>query len=529
MKKIWIAVVVVATFGSIYPFDFQALGLDAATLGEFLRSCCTMPSRGDVLGNVILFVPVGFIGVLATRPENSIRRRFLSVCIVGALVALALQLMQIFLPSRDANLQDVVWNVVGTAGGAFLARFVKAFSSSTEDEKADASLVPLTLVGTWLIYRLIPFVPSLDFQLVKDSLKPVLNYQLKTAVVLLDVTAWLVVAYLLRHAKRGRRLDNYLPALMIAVFCLEVFIVDNSISSSNLAGAILAVVFWWGVLPYIRRQEFALLILLLCTLAITGLAPFDIRFEPAPFNWLPFYGFLNGSMDFNSQSAAKKVFVYGSLLFLLRRSDVGVFVSMLIGTSFVAIIEFAQTRFSGHTPEITDPLLIIVAAAALLVLEKQDKRSALIGRIGTSPQVGSSEATGESQFRAKRRHSVWKTLSVNLRGYQFDFLVLLSREMEVSISNATRHVIAQHIKGRRQFAAFASKLRPGNSALIGPPSNTTDLEPDNSRERWVGQYVNLHGSQYDYLVRLSQEKEISISKAARQIVTQLIDGPEEDD
>ena len=94
MKKLWIAVVVVATFGSIYPFDFHASELDVGTLGEFLRSCCTMPSRGDVLGNVILFIPVGFIGVLATRPENSIRRRFLSVCIVGALVALALQLMQ---------------------------------------------------------------------------------------------------------------------------------------------------------------------------------------------------------------------------------------------------------------------------------------------------------------------------------------------------------------------------------------------------------------------------------------------------
>jgi len=129
MIRLWIAFIVLATLGSIYPFDFQASGLNLVSIGEFLRTCCRMSSRGDILGNTILLVPIGFTGMLVSRSESSASRRFLFVCFVGAIVALALQVMQIFLPSRDENLQDVVWNVFGTAGGAALASLVGLFSS----------------------------------------------------------------------------------------------------------------------------------------------------------------------------------------------------------------------------------------------------------------------------------------------------------------------------------------------------------------------------------------------------------------
>jgi len=64
MKKLWVASIVLATLGSVYPFNFQIVELDLATIGAFLQSCCKMPGRGDVLGNVILFVPIGFTGTL---------------------------------------------------------------------------------------------------------------------------------------------------------------------------------------------------------------------------------------------------------------------------------------------------------------------------------------------------------------------------------------------------------------------------------------------------------------------------------
>ena len=129
--------------------------------------------------------------------------------------------MQIFLPSRDANLQHVVWNLLGIVSGAVFAGVVVRFPSPSEGRKVDVSLAPMTLVGTWLIYRLIPFVPSFDLQLIKDSLKPVLGLQVVLVSIVHDATAWVIVGYLLQHAQRGVRLEKYLPVRMIAVFCLE--------------------------------------------------------------------------------------------------------------------------------------------------------------------------------------------------------------------------------------------------------------------------------------------------------------------
>ncbi len=208
MRKLWIAFIVVATLGSIYPFNFQAPELGVFTIGDFLKSCCVMPGRGDILGNIILFIPIGFTGMIAVRLESSARRRFLFVCLTGTVVAFALQLMQIFLPSRDANLQDVVWNLLGIVAGALFAGLANGFSSPSEGRKVDVSLAPMTLVGTWLIYRLIPFVPSLDLQLIKDSLKPVLSLHVAPVSIIHDVTAWVIVGYLLQHAQRGVRLDR---------------------------------------------------------------------------------------------------------------------------------------------------------------------------------------------------------------------------------------------------------------------------------------------------------------------------------
>jgi len=524
MKKLWIAFIVLATLGSIYPFDFQAAELNLVTIGEFLRTCCRMSSRGDILGNTILFVPIGFTGTLVTRSESSASRRFLFVCFVGAIVALALQVMQIFLPSRDENLQDVIWNVFGTAGGAALASLIGVFSSPSEGSRTDVSLVPLTLVATWLFYRLIPFVPSLDLQLIKDSLKPVMQLRLAPVSIIHDVTAWVVIAYLLRHAQRGARLDKHLPVLIITVFCLEVLIVDNSINLANVVGAILAVLLWWGVLRHIRRQEHVLVILLLFTLAVMGLAPFDFRTDPVPFNWFPFHGFLGGSMYLNTQSAAEKVFLYGSLVFLLWRTNFSVFGSIFFAFSFVAIVEFAQMYFAGHTPEITDPLLVIFAAIALLALARHEEQLVLVGQPDTSSLLRQPETAAKAFLRSRSHHKEWVNQSINLRGYQFDFLARLSQEMEISVSRVTRRIVAQFIEGLEQDADATPGAAAERLATVGSTHDKATPEPRKQWERWTNQSVNLRGYQFDFLLRLSQEMGISVSRATRRIIAHFIDG-----
>ncbi len=519
MKKLWVASIIVATLESIYPFNFQAVELDSATIGAFLQSCCKMPGRGDVLGNVILFVPIGFTGMIAARPGSPGSRRFFLVCAIAAFVAFALQTMQFFLPSRDENLQDVLWNLVGAASGAASARLVTVFSTPTEVSKSDISLVPLVLVGTWLIYRLIPFVPSIDLQLFKDSLRPVFEFHLAPENIIHDTSAWLVIAYLLRIARRGVRLDARLPLLMFTVFCLEVLIVDNLINFSNLAGAMLALLLWRGRLSYVRRQEGVLVVLLISTIAVTGLAPFEFGANSAPFNWLPFSGFLSGSMYLNTQSAVEKVFLYGSLVYLLWRTEVSIFTGTLLSFSFVAIVELAQMRLVGHTPEITDPLLVVFAALTLWTLERQERKSNLDGRIDTIFSQELPKPVALSHVRPTGHFEKWKSQTVNLRAHQFDFLVQLSKEMGVSVSRLTRRIVAEFIESLEDETAFAPRYS----------YNTADSELGNDKEKWVRQSVNLRGSQFQFLYQLSQEMGISVSGITRRIIAQFIGGLEDED
>ena len=120
MRKLWIAFVLLATYVSIYPFNFQFRPINAETLRAFLESWHNMTSRGDILGNVVLFVPFGILGMLAAKPGTQNLRRLVFVCLLGTVFAFALQVAQLYLPSRDQALQDVFWNLLGTVVGATL-------------------------------------------------------------------------------------------------------------------------------------------------------------------------------------------------------------------------------------------------------------------------------------------------------------------------------------------------------------------------------------------------------------------------
>lgn len=375
-RELWLGFVILITYGSIYPANFQMHLFDSASLAIFLKSCCGAPHSGDVLANFLLFVPFGFFGILAAHRTIVGISWAAYVCILGTLLALVLQLVQIYLPSRDANLQDVVWNFIGIFGGVLLGLSVKNHFLQPTRLSSYFLLVPWVLIIAWLTYRLIPFVPAMDFQSVKDSLKPLyLNPELIPKNIFHDTVAWCLIAYFLRAGRRFSSYDIYLPQLILLTFFLEILIITNVVSASNVVGAVLAIILWRGVLRRIPQCENVLVLLLFSMLIFVGLAPFTQYPEAVTFNWLPFHGFLGGSMYINSQAACEKVFLYGSLVYLLWKGGFGTLQSILIAVMGVAMIEFAQTRFIGHTPEITDPILVILIALTLHALKTNEASS----------------------------------------------------------------------------------------------------------------------------------------------------------
>jgi glycopeptide antibiotics resistance protein len=74
-----------------------------------------------IVGNVLLFVPWGFLLfiTLYTVDRPTVQTYVLTV-LLGFSFTLAIEAWQYFLPSRVADVNDVIWNTVGTMLGAVL-------------------------------------------------------------------------------------------------------------------------------------------------------------------------------------------------------------------------------------------------------------------------------------------------------------------------------------------------------------------------------------------------------------------------
>ena len=520
MRALWITFVVLATLGSIYPFNFSITHADAAAFSVFLQSCCQRLSGGDIVGNVVLFVPVGFTGMLGLFSERPAAQRFVLVFASGVGVALALQLLQFYLPTRNENLQDVAWNGLGLVVGAMLAPLLARISNSSGLQKGGMSLVPLSLVGAWIAYRLIPFVPSLDLQSIKDSLKPLLlDVQISLSSVLHDLAGWLVVAYLLQHTQSNRRLDGWLPALMVSVFCLEVLIVRNVVTGSSVVAALFSVVLWQAWLARKDNQEWILIAALMLTLVVSGLQPFAMSTLPDSFNWLPFRGFLRGSMYLNTQSAAEKVFLYGSLVYLLWRTPLPRLAGLILAVVVVLSIEWAQIYVVGHTPEVTDPVLIVFAALALLALERHDSQLRELAREIPQAATPIVSSLGSLDGATITMHRSWSAEVVNLRSQQQDFLASVAKEMGGSASGVARRIVASFIE---EFSEDDSALPAAKPARITEPGGV-DAAAADAGPGWRQQTVNLKPAQMNYLQALSVTSGHSISKLVRRIIQRFMD------
>jgi glycopeptide antibiotics resistance protein len=101
---------------------------------EDLQRLSALATRRGVLSNVVLFAAVGIIGNLAMfavwaflawkfldGKGRSPWRNGADVLLAGVLFSVGIEAVQLFLPTRAADINDVFWNVFGTLAGVILA------------------------------------------------------------------------------------------------------------------------------------------------------------------------------------------------------------------------------------------------------------------------------------------------------------------------------------------------------------------------------------------------------------------------
>lgn len=108
------------SYSSLHPIPFDDIRFLANRLGE-------RPISTDILallvvpiiGNILLFVPWGMLMFISLYTvERPTVQTYLLTTLIGFSLTLGIEAYQYFLPSRVADVNDVIWNTVGTIAGA---------------------------------------------------------------------------------------------------------------------------------------------------------------------------------------------------------------------------------------------------------------------------------------------------------------------------------------------------------------------------------------------------------------------------
>jgi len=323
---------------------------------------------GNALANVVLFIPYGFFGALvlgALQPAL----RWPLVFVSGGALALGVQVGQLWLPARVPDPGDAAINLVGLVLGAALASLPWGRLQISTEARPDVMLfIPALLIVCWVAYKWFPYVPTLDWYTIKQGLKPLLvEPRFEWLGVLRNLVGWLVLAALWRDCRlRESWLLVFLPVVVLA----QAGIANNPLALDSAVGAALALPAWWLLARLADRPAVPVMFLLMVLLVVQGLHPFE--WAPSSFHWVPFEGFLTGSMGLNLLSLLFKMHLYGGLVWLVFRNTRLPGAALLVPVLLVALVEMAQTQVAGRVAEITDPLLCVLIWSVIWLMRRAE-------------------------------------------------------------------------------------------------------------------------------------------------------------
>jgi VanZ family protein len=363
-----LATVLLILYGSLFPFQFAALGERALpALLENLRFQRT--SRGDLVANLLLYMPFGLCLVLAWPAHWRRLTALVATVIVGTLLSLAVELLQAYAPLRVTSLTDVIINAIGTLAGGVIAIVYLELGTTLRIPGVVSGRpdpVPLGVLLLWLAFRLAPFVPTIDWQKYKDAIKPLLTPELAVLDTFRYLVGWLVVGYTVRQLWRREYALLALFVIVIIVLAGRVMIVGKVLVPSEILALLVCMPLAALFVSIPDRQRATLLIVLLAaTIVLEGLKPFQVVAEPQAFSWVPFKSSLTDSLEVNYSVLLEKCFWYFSLVWLLTRRGLGVAAAAFTTAALLAGIEVVQLWLPGRSAEITDPLLALIAGLLL--------------------------------------------------------------------------------------------------------------------------------------------------------------------
>jgi VanZ family protein len=365
--RLLILTAVLIIYGSLYPWEFATKwnGDPLSTLIHTFRfPIFNRFVLRDVIVNVSMYVPIGATGYLAFQGRGKFFA-YLVPAIVGMSLSLAVEIAQFYTPFRTPSMVDVLTNTVGAIAGIVLAATVRDLLPTVAHKPAkrrvtDPAAVALLCCG--IAYLLFPFFPLLSQTRLAGKSAVFRAAPWFAVVPFVSATvAWFVGCRLALTVTAFPRIAIVLLA-MIGISA-QWFVLGRQPLPSMLLGALTGLAMFLIVTT--PRWAIVAAGCVIVVLLARGLAPFHWQAAANPFTWTPFGGVLAADWQNGMLFLIEKTYFFGIALWTFRRAGARWPMAIFVIMAIAAVIEFAQIHVPGRTPEITDPLLVLLTGLIL--------------------------------------------------------------------------------------------------------------------------------------------------------------------
>ena len=169
-------------YGSCMPWVFSGNLQDATQ--RFHRAFTFVPigpvhpGYADILSNILLYIPLGFLLTTRLRYDRftAPREAVAYTLLAGATLSLLVETLQLFEPTRVSGVHDLLTNTTGTAIGAFIAKdhgrrwWILARRMIRRSVTALPCLVAAALAGAyWCADQLFPYWPTFNLHQMEEN------------------------------------------------------------------------------------------------------------------------------------------------------------------------------------------------------------------------------------------------------------------------------------------------------------------------------------------------------------------------
>lgn len=356
-------------YGSLYPFEFFACHDPLGGFLELLGTWRSGASIGDILANIVLYLPLGFFAARCLTGGTAVARIGAGFT-AGAFWSFLMEFLQKYDVGRFAAMSDVYSNTFGALAGAVAGVLWAAEIRLPVWNDLRRRPYVVMMLSSWLGYRLVPYVPVIDLHKYWQAVKPLfLGPAPPVTEVYRHAANWVGVGLLLDSALGSRRARRALPLLAAAVLSARVAIGEIELSRAEVVGAVAASAVWWVWLYGARRRVAVGACLLAVAVVAEGLQPYLFLAAPRDFNWVPFSSFIEGEILIAVPSVMEKFFLYGALVWTAARAGLGRTRATVLTAGLVFGVHYAQVLLPGRSAEITDTILTCLAGVLLSILE----------------------------------------------------------------------------------------------------------------------------------------------------------------